>query len=101
MFKKPVLTLEQISQRLRLPRQGEIFGQVLDLKGGSRMMVECLDGKTRLCRIPGKIRSKLWIKAGDWVLVTPWSIEPNEKADIAFRYTNIQAEMLRKKGFLK
>lgn len=101
MFKKPVLTIEQQSFRLRTPRNGEVLGQVLDLKGGSRMIVECLDGKTRLCRIPGKIRRKLWIKVGDWVLVSPWSIEPNDKADIAFRYTNVQAELLRKKGFIK
>jgi len=87
--------------RVRLPHSGEIFGIVTEMHGGARMMVQCVDGKTRLCRVPGKIKRKIWVKVGDVVLVTPWSIEPETKGDITYRYTRLQADELRRRGILK
>ncbi|MBU1197609.1 translation initiation factor eIF-1A [Candidatus Micrarchaeota archaeon] len=87
--------------RLRLPREGELFGVVRELVGGSRLFVNCEDGKERLCRIPGRIRMKLWMRSGDIVLITPWVVESDEKADIAYRYTRPQVEQLVKKGLLR
>ncbi|MFH0971740.1 MAG: translation initiation factor eIF-1A [Candidatus Micrarchaeota archaeon] len=86
---------------LRIPRKGEIVGIVKEMYGGSRMRVECADGKERLCRIPGKIKMRVWIKPNDVVLVMPWSVEGDSKADIAYRYTRVQAETLSRKGVLK
>ena len=45
--------------RVRLPRKGELFGLVITLTGGSRLQVECEDGKTRMCRIPGKLKREI------------------------------------------
>ncbi|MFH0835933.1 MAG: translation initiation factor eIF-1A [Candidatus Micrarchaeota archaeon] len=87
--------------RLRMPRKGEVFGVVTQLLGGSRMRVQCVDGFERLARIPGKIKRRIWIKEGDIVLIVPWSVEGDEKADIAYRYTRVQADVLRNKGILK
>ncbi|MFH1200252.1 MAG: translation initiation factor eIF-1A [Candidatus Micrarchaeota archaeon] len=87
--------------RLRLPRRGEIFGVVRELYGGSRMLVDCADGKQRIARIPGKIKRRIWIRAGDIVLVIPWTVESDEKADIAYRYTHTQVDALRRQGILK
>ncbi|MBI5229196.1 translation initiation factor eIF-1A [Candidatus Micrarchaeota archaeon] len=87
--------------RLRSPRPGEIFGIVREMKGGARMIVECMDGKDRLCRIPGKIKSRVWVKEGDLVLIVPWTVESDEKADIVYRYTALQAQQLRNQGILK
>lgn len=92
---------EQPAFRLRLPRRGEIFGVVREMFGGSRMLVDCADGKERVCRIPGKIKRMIWIRAGDVVLVVPWSVEGDAKADIAYRYTRPQVEQLRRQGILK
>ena len=61
----------------------------------------CQDGKTRICRIPGKLRSKLWVKEGDVVLVKPWPIQGDERGDVIHQYTKAQIEWLRKKGILK
>jgi len=99
MFRKPLQPGEEF--RLRMPRPGEIMGIVTDMKGGSRMLVQCEDGKERMARIPGKIRRQVWIRNGDYVLVTPWPVEGDEKADIAYRYTAVQAEQLRRKGIIK
>ncbi len=65
------------------------------------MNVQCLDGKARMCRIPGKIRRKLLINPGDVVAITPWTVESDEKGDIAYRYTRVQAEQLRQRGLLQ
>ena len=92
---------EQEIGRVRLPKKGEIFGEVIALVGGSRVRVDCADGKERMCRIPGKIRKRVWVKEGDIVLVKPWEIQSDERGDIVWRYTNLQVEWLKRKGYLK
>lgn len=87
--------------RMRLPRKGEIVGIVTQLHGGARMLVHCADGKDRMCRVPGKIKRMIWVREGDYVLIVPWTVEGDEKADIAFRYTRVQADALKAKGYLK
>ncbi|MEK6953725.1 MAG: translation initiation factor eIF-1A [Candidatus Micrarchaeota archaeon] len=86
---------------IRLPRKGEIFGLVKEMHGGGRMRVECADGKERLCRIPGKIKMRVWVKVNDVVLVKPWEVESDSRADIAYRYIRPQVEILTRKGLLK
>lgn len=87
--------------RVRIPRDGEILGVVLGRMGGGRFTILCADKKERLCRIPGKIRRRIWVKEGDIVIIKPWEIEYDKKGDILWRYTRIQMEWLRKKGHLK
>ena len=87
--------------RVRLPREGEVLGVVEAMPGGSRLQVSCEDGKERLIRIPGKIRRKIWVRVGDIVIVKPWEIEPDAKADLVWRYTKIQSDYLRRRGILK
>ncbi|MFH1750178.1 MAG: translation initiation factor eIF-1A [Candidatus Micrarchaeota archaeon] len=86
---------------LRLPRKGEIFGIVKEMHGGSRMTVECADGKERLCRIPGKIKNRVWVRPNDVVLVLPWTVESDSRGDIAYRYIRPQVELLQRKGIIK
>jgi translation initiation factor 1A len=85
--------------KLQLPKKGELFGIADQLLGGSRIKVICADGKSRLTRIPGKLKKKLWIRTGDLVIVKPWEFQ-NDKADIIWRYTRTQAIHLSKKGLL-
>lgn len=99
----PEVIREGEEMRLRLPRrhEGEMFAMVLEQKGGSRMVVQCEDGKERLARIPGRIRRRLWVKDGDILVIKPWSVEGDSKADLEYRYTNVQVEALRRRGILK
>lgn len=95
---------EQIQQELRrvkLPRGNQALGIVETRLGGSRMRVRCLDGKTRICRIPGRMKRKLWVREGDTVLVEPWELGGEGKGDIIFKYRPTQVEYLRRKGILK
>lgn len=92
---------EELIGRVRLPKRGELLGEVEQLLGDRRMTVRCTDKNTRLCRIPGKIRRRIWIKEGNIVLVEPWEVQADERGDILWRYTIQQADWLEKKGFLK
>lgn len=78
-----------------------MFGIVLDMKGGSRMMVKCFDGKERLCRIPGRIKKKIIIKSGNYLIIQPWSVQGDERGDVVYRYNSFQVDMLKRKGILK
>lgn len=88
----------EVPERLRLPGKGEVLGLVDQMMGFDRLRVRCKDGHTRVCRIPGKIRKRLWIRENDVVIVRPWAVEGEEKGDIVYRYTRTQLEWLIKKG---
>ncbi len=96
----PQFSREEERKRLRFPREGEVLGVVLGLMGGSRMRVACKDGKERMCRIPGKLKNKIWVKEGDVVIVKPFEIQGDEKGDIIWRYFPLQARILKEEGYI-
>ena len=100
MGKKKVITEEQIST-MRKPQPGEILGIATQLLGYDRVEVKCTDGNTRLARIRGKMKRRVWIRRGDVVLVAPWDFQSDKRGDIVWRYTTGQADILRKEGYLK
>ena len=87
--------------RLYLPRGLQCFGLIEQRLGGSRMRVRCLDGKTRICRIPVRLTRKLWVRDNDIVVVEPWEYSGDEKGDILYKYSKAQVQWMKKKGFLK
>ncbi len=102
MAKEVEPTQEEIEiSRTRIPRGPEILGSVEMMLGGDKLRVKCIDGNTRICRIPGKLRKRVWIRTGDLVLVEPWNTQMNERADVIFRYTQTQANWLRRKNYVK
>lgn len=87
--------------RVRSPRKGEIPGIVEQILGHGKLKVRCNDKNIRLCRIPGKMKKRIWIREGDVVLVKPWDFQSDEKADVIWRYTRTEANYLERRGFLK
>ena len=87
--------------RVRMPRGDEVIGCIEGILGASRFRVDCLDGKTRICRIPGKFRKRIKVRPGDWLIVKPWSIEPESRGDVIWIYTRTQANWLHKRGYLE
>lgn len=90
----------QIS-RIHLPRGRQVFGILEQRLGASRVRARCLDGKTRVCRIPGRLKRRLWVREGDIVIVEPWEYGGDEKGDIIFKYSKTQINYLKRKGYLK
>src|SRR3990167_6308752 len=91
---------EEIVTRVKLPHGEETIGILESRLGGNKMMVRCLDGKNRNCRIPGRLKRKLWLRPGDVVIVEPWELD-YEKGDVIFKYRPNQIEWLKKNNYLK
>ncbi len=88
-----------LSVRLPNKEKGEIFAVAEQLVGGSRMKAICEDGKSRMVRIPGKMKRRHWIRNGDLLIIKPWEFQ-NDKADVILRYTKTQANNLDRKGII-
>lgn len=86
--------------RVKTPNGKQVIGILEQRMGASRMRVRCLDGVTRLCRVPGRLKRKLWIREGDIILVEPWEYD-NKRGDIIFKYKPTHIEWLKSKGYLK
>nr|Q8U0K5.2 RecName: Full=Translation initiation factor 1A; Short=aIF-1A [Pyrococcus furiosus DSM 3638] len=84
--------------RVPLPEGNQLFGVVEQALGAGWMDVRCEDGKVRRCRIPGRLRRRVWIKVGDLVIVEPWPVQSDKRGDIVYRYTQTQVEWLLRKG---
>jgi translation initiation factor 1A len=87
--------------RLPLPRRnrGEIFGIASQLLGAARIRVICEDGVSRMGRITGKMKKKMWIREGDLLVLRPWGFQEG-KADILFRYSRTQSQYLARRNLL-
>ena len=92
---------QQQIQRMHLPRGNQVFGVLEQRLGASRLRVRCLDSKTRVCRIPGRMKRRLWVREGDIVIVEPWEFGGDAKGDVIYKYTPTQVYFLKKKGYLK
>ena len=88
-------------RRVKLPRGNQTLGILEERLGGSRMRVRCMDGKSRICRIPGRLKRSLWVRPGDVLLIEPWELGGDTKGDVIFKYKPIQVDFLRRKGYLK
>jgi translation initiation factor 1A len=86
--------------RVRLPRGKEVLGVIEQRVGASRMIVKCIDGKSRNCRVPGRLKRRLWLREGNIVIVEPWEFD-DSKGDVLFKYNPSQVDWLKKKGYLK
>lgn len=73
------------------------YAQVLRMLGNGRCESACFDSVKRLCHIRGKLRKKVWVNAGDIVLIGLREYQ-DEKADIILKYTADEARSLKQYG---
>jgi translation initiation factor 1A len=98
--KREEQAIPQKVTRVKLPRGKEVLGIIEQRLGGNKMMVDCLDGKSRNCRVPGRLKRKLWLRPNDIVIIEPWELD-NNKGDVLFKYRPNQVAWLRKNGYLQ
>ena len=67
--------------------------------GNGRLEAQCIDGTKRLCHIRGKMRKKVWVNAGDIVLVGLRDFQDG-KADVILKYMADEARSLKAYGEL-
>ncbi len=92
---------EEKEVRVILPKENQVIGIVEKRLGGNKMQVECLDGNTRVARVPGRFKKKLWVRPGDVVLLEKWEFEGDKKADIIYKYSHAAVEKLKEMGLFK
>jgi translation initiation factor 1A len=86
--------------RVRTPGKNQVLGVIEERLGNRRSKVRCGDGNIRICRIPGRVRRRMWTREGDIVMIEPWSVQEKERGDLVYVYTKPQIEWLQRKGFL-
>ena len=100
MGKKKVLSEVAINE-LPIPKENEVLGIAEKLLGNDRIKVKCQDGNTRICRIRGTMKRKIWIRLNDIVLISLWDFQTETRGDIVWRYKDNQVDWLKKRGYLK
>jgi translation initiation factor 1A len=87
--------------RFPLPNRhkGEMLAVATELHGAGHIQVVCEDGVSRMGRIRGKHRKRMWVREGDLLIVKPWDFQP-EKADILYRYNPTQAGAMKRRGYI-
>jgi translation initiation factor 1A len=89
----------QAPARVRVPRNKELIGVILQRLGGNRMEIKTTDGKTRNCRVPGRYRRRLWLRPKDIVMIIPDEYNDG-KGDGIYKYPPVAVKQLRKNGVL-
>lgn len=98
----PKKGVNEEKREMPLPDNKEtLLGVIQQFMGYDRARVLCSDGKVRLCRIPGRLKKRMWMKVGDVVLVAPWEFQRDEKGDIIYRYSGGELNKLEELKLLE
>lgn len=95
------------------PGEGALFARVLRILGNCRIIAYCNDNERRVCHIRGAMRKRVWINAGDVILVSTREFESGggagtddpldkkfENADVLAKYDTKHYSRLKKEpGF--
>ncbi|OQR82338.1 eukaryotic translation initiation factor 1A [Achlya hypogyna] len=90
---------EENKRELEFKEDGQEYAQVLRMLGNGRLEAYCYDGVTRLGHIRGKMRKKVWVGAGDIVLVSLREYQDG-KVDVIHKYNADEARSLKAYGEL-
>ena len=84
----------------KLPRGDQQFAVVREMQGGSRMSALCEDGLTRMVRIPGKLKRRMWCRPNDIILIKPCPVQGDIKSDLVYRYLPAERKWLYRRNMV-
>jgi translation initiation factor 1A len=84
----------------KLPKDNMQFAVIREFHGGSRFTAFCEDGKTRMVRIPGKLKRRMWCRVNDLILIKPWVVQSDIKSDLVYRYLPAERNWLYKRNMV-
>tara|TARA_R100000908_G_scaffold36489_1_gene16740 strand:- start:425 stop:754 length:330 start_codon:yes stop_codon:yes gene_type:complete len=84
----------------KLPYGDMQFAVVREMSGGSRMSALCEDSKNRMVRIPGKLKRRMWCRVNDLILIKPWPVQGDIKADLVYRYLPAERKWLYRRNMV-
>ena len=85
-MKKKSKQSSPIIKRARTRNHKQLYAVVREMSGGSRMIAYCEDGLTRMIRIGGKFKRRMWCRIDDLIIIKPWVVQEDKKADLVYRY---------------
>jgi len=103
----------ETEKQLILPEGNQqVYAKVLKKLGDCRFELKCFDGLNRNGKVRGKMRKRVWIEVGDYVLVSTRNFEnehvagsetvtETNKADIFHRYTPEEVRILKREKVYK
>ena len=91
---------QNFTKKTRLHTIEEQFAVVIEMSGGSRLRATCEDGKTRMVRIGGKLKKRMWVRDNDLILIKPWPIQGDQKADLVHRYLPTERNWVIKRNII-
>ena len=97
-MKKKSKQSSPIIRRARTPKGGQLYAVVREMSGGSRMLAMCEDGNMRMIRIGGKFKRRMWSRVRDIIIVQPWVVQSEGKADLVYRYLPAERNWLARHG---
>ena len=99
-MKKNTKQSGNITRKVKLPTRNEQFAVVVEMSGGSRFKALCEDGNTRMVRIGGRFKKRMWVRPNDLVLIKPWPVQAETKADLVHRYLPTQRNWVVNRGII-
>ena len=88
---------EDFKRELIFKEHEQEYAVVTKMLGNGRVRIQCFDNQERLGIIRGKMKKRVWIRDGDFVLVGLRDFQ-NDKADIIHKYTADEARQLKAFG---
>jgi len=85
-----------IIRRAKTPKSGQQYAVVREMSGGSRMLAMCEDGNMRMIRIGGKFKKRMWCRVQDLIIIQPWVVQTEGKADLVYRYLPAERNWLKR-----
>ena len=98
--KKTKAMQDKERRELQFKEDGQEYGQVTRTLGNGRVEVMCVDGRKRICSIRGSMRNRVWIHAGDIILIGLRDFGDDNKGDVMLKYYEIEARELQELGEL-
>ena len=84
-------------RELQFKEDGQEYAQVMRMLGNGRVEAFCFDGVKRMCTIRGTMRNRVWINAGDIILVGLREFG-DDKGDVIAKYYDEEAKELKELG---
>ena len=97
---KPLPSGNLVKRAGKLPSGDMQFALIREFNGGSRFTALCEDGKTRMVRIPGKLKRRMWCRVNDLILIKPWPVQKDFKSDLVYRYLPAEKRWLYRRDMV-
>ena len=87
-------------KEITFKEEGMEYAIVVKKLGGAHVEVFCFDNETRIAHIRGKMRKRVWLNAGDYILISLREFE-ERKCDVILKYTDEESKRLIAYGEIK